>query len=275
MAGASDRLGIEFISVMGLDPVAFVELAANLGCRHIGLAPAPFVANPHDYPLWSLRSDLGLRRDTVAAMNDHGVSVSLGEGFIGLPNVSMASSAGDLDLMCELGATRVNMVSCDPDSGRALDELALFAEMAAMRGLESTLEFVPGLPIGGLPAALAAVRHVGRADLRLMVDMMHIFRSGSTVADLAALDPALIGHVQICDVPLVSKFESYADEARDDRLSPGEGELPLFEALQALPRDVVVGLEVPMLTKARAGIGPQERLFPAVEVTRSMLELLG
>jgi hypothetical protein len=39
----TERLGIEFLSVFGLPPVEFVNLAADLGCRYIstGLRSAP------------------------------------------------------------------------------------------------------------------------------------------------------------------------------------------------------------------------------------------
>ena len=90
-------------------------------------------------------------------------------------------------------------------------------------------------------------------------------------AELAALDPALIGYVQLCDVPLVSKYTDYSYEARFDRLPPGQGELPLLELLAAVPTDVIVGLEIPMLREAEAGIGPKERLSGGIQATRDLL----
>jgi sugar phosphate isomerase/epimerase len=268
----ADRIGIEFISVFGLPPVQFVELAASLGCMHIGMAPAPMLAaNPHDYPIWSLREDAGLRRELKAALRDNGVSISLAEGFLAWPDRPIAQLAGDLDLMAELGAPIANIASLDPDLDRACDALAAFADMASTRGMKSTLEFLPGLPIADLPSALAAIRRIGRPDFRLLIDMMHIFRSGGSVADLAALDPSQVGYIQICDVPLVQTEMSYADEARYERRPPGEGELPLLDALEALPRDLVIGLEVPMLSRAQAGLGPRERLSGPVQATRELL----
>lgn len=267
-------IGIEFISALGLPPVEFVALAADLGCRHIGIGLAPIARNGDEYPLWSLREDASLRRDMIAALRDSGVSLSIGEGFLIRPGCDVADTAADMDLMAELGVARVNVLSLDPDRNRGFDQCALFAEMAAARGLEATLEFVPGLPIGDLPTTLAAVRHVGRPNFRALIDAMHFFRTGAQAADLAAVEPDLIGYIQLCDVPLISPFAEYADEARYERLPPGEGELPLFDLLAALPRDLIVGLEVPMRAKAAAGIGPKERLSGSVEATRALLERL-
>jgi sugar phosphate isomerase/epimerase len=262
-------IGIEFISVLGQPPVDYVHTAAELGVSHIGMAPAPIVTVEGLYSGWSLAQDAQLRRDVVAALRERGLSVSLGEGFLIWPDRDIRGSEAEVDAMAEIGAPVLNAVSIDPDPNRAGDQLGVFAEMAAARGLRSTIEFVPGTPIGDLATARAAVAHVGRPDFALLIDAMHWFRTGSTAADLAALDPALIGYVQICDVPLVS-VQPYGDEARFDRRAPGDGELPLKDMIAALPIDMLLGLEVPMRAKAEAGIGPVERLRPALEATRTL-----
>jgi sugar phosphate isomerase/epimerase len=268
---AMRKIGIEFISVFGMPPVAFVELAAKLGCAHIGTALAPMQPNPHNYSVWSLRDDAKLRTELKAALKANGVSVSLGEGFLIMPGADMRQAGADLDIMAELGVGCVNAVAIDADRARNLDQLAIFAELADARGLSATVEYLPGLVIGDLPTAVEAVRHVGRANFGLLIDAMHFFRAGARAADLKAIDPKLIGYLQLCDVPLVSKHASYGDEARAERMAPGDGELPLANLLAALPRDLVVGLETPMLSKALAGMDAYERLAPAVEATRALL----
>ena len=72
------ELAIEFISVLGMPPVEFVHVAADLGCRRIGIGLEPIVS-AKCYPKWSLRTDAGLRQNMVNALRDCGVSVSLGE----------------------------------------------------------------------------------------------------------------------------------------------------------------------------------------------------
>ena len=270
MSNAQQRIAIEFISALGLPPVEYVELVAELGCRHLGIAPEP-ISRFDEYPTWSLRDDQRLRRDMISAMRRCGVSVSLGEGFLAWPDKDIRNSAADLDLMCELGVPKVNLVSIDSDRNRAFDQCAVFADLAGTRGLGATIEFMPGMLIGNLTMAMEAVRHVGRDNFGVLVDAMHFFRSGSDIAQLAKLDRACVGYVQLCDVPLVCKQGSYGDEARYERLAPGDGELPLREFIRALPVDAIVGLEVPMLSKAKAGIGPVERLGACVAATLDLL----
>src|SRR5882724_8235171 len=120
-----NRLGIENISVFGLPPVEFVNLAADLGCRYISTGLDPIDYNPHGYPRFSLREDKALRREMVAAMRDRDVSISLGEGFTIRPGLDVCEQrAADLDVMRELGVKRINTVSMDPDLGRTFDQFA-------------------------------------------------------------------------------------------------------------------------------------------------------
>lgn len=266
-----DRVGIEFITVFGLPPVEFVHLAADLGCRHISLGLAPLFDTPLDQPRWSLRDDPALRRDLASAMSDRGVSISLGEGFLILPEVDIRQRALDLDTLCELGVRRINAYSIDPDRSRSFDQLAALVEMAEGVGVETTLEFGPILGIPDLPTALAALDHVRRPGFRLLIDTLHLARAGLGPKDVAAIDPDRIGYAQLCDAVLPFTPESYMKEAQFERLPPGAGELPLLEVLAALPRDIVIGLEVPMLSQAQAGVGPHERVGHCVEAARSML----
>ena len=76
------------------------------------------------YPPFSLRDDEALRRELLAAMDDRGVSISLGEGLLIAPGVDVRSYAADLDIMAELRIPRINTVSLEPDRARTFDELA-------------------------------------------------------------------------------------------------------------------------------------------------------
>jgi sugar phosphate isomerase/epimerase len=268
-----NRLSIEPLSVMGLPPVDFVNLAAELGVPYVAMTLSS-MPNPYGYPPFSLRDDLALRHKTRSALSQTGVEVSLGDGFVIRPGTGARDLANDLEVMAELGAQRVNTVSFDPDRNRSLEQFAALAEMAAEAGMGTTLEFSPGLAIASLPAALDAVQVVGRSDFRLLFDTMHLVRSGSGAAEVANLAPDLIGYAQLSDVPLVPEISDYMEEACFERMIPGAGELPLRAILDALPRDVIVGLEVPLRSLADAGIGPHERLTQCVAAAQQLLAQL-
>ena len=269
-----NRLGIEFITALGQDPVAFVHLAADLGVPRIGLALAPIVLVPEDAPRWSLREDAGLRGAVETALAEREVEIMLGEGFLLHPQMDVANACGDMDLLAELGALRVNVVSLETDAARGVDQFAQFASMAAARGMRPTLEFMPGSGAPDLGSALAIVEASHCPTAGVLIDAMHHFRSGCTVAQLAALDPARIGHIQLCDVPLVSVAPSYMDEAKFERGAPGEGELPLAAMVAALPADLPLGLECPQRSRALAGMDHHDRIAAIVEWARSFSTVL-
>ena len=266
-------IGIDYISVVGLHPVEFVKLARRLGCDHIGIGLEPGGDNPHGYAPWSLRSDAGLRRDLKRALADHDVTISIGDGLLGRPDVPAAAVEADLDLFAELGVTTANLVSLDPDRDRASASIAAFADAARARGMRAVIEFLPGLPLASsLPAAVDLVERAGSPNLGVVIDAMHTFRSGASVADIAALAPGQAGYLQLCDVPMPAlPGIAHHEEARYERRIPGDGDLPLAELLRAVPSDLVIALEVPQRALAQAGMGPEDRLRPAVERTRALL----
>jgi sugar phosphate isomerase/epimerase len=266
-----DRLGIGFLSVFGLPPVEFVDLAADLGCRYISIFLRGMALLPLGYPPFSFKEDSALRKDMIAALSDRGVAISLGDGFLVLPNADMHAFAADLDAMAELGVPRINTVSLDPERDRTFDQFAALTELAAQRNIRTVVEPVPGLTVGDIPTAVAALQHVGRPDFRLLIDTMHLMRSGFSATDVAGMDPEHIGYVQLNDTTLVPRIENYMEEAMFERMVPGEGELPLQDFVSALPRDVVVELEVPQRELALAGISPTDRLRPCVEAARRLL----
>lgn len=257
------RLGLDLQTLFGMPPLEHVALAARLGCGHIstGLTPVPWQA-PF-FPAWSLREDGKLRRELRAALSDQGVVISQAEGFAIRPMQSTSDYATDLDIITELGAQAVSTVCLDPDRSRGMDQFCRLADLARERGLFLHLEFAPPHPLNTLESALTFMRDSASPHVRLVIDAMHFFRSGATVDVLRILPSELIGYIQLCDAPMVALQDDYFREACLERRPPGEGELPLPEFVNLLPRTVPVGLEVPMYTRSKS----REQLELAVEHT--------
>lgn len=264
-------LSIDLQTVFGMPPVEFVLLAAANSCTHISAALGPTPWNPCKFPAWSLRDDVQLRRETKRALQDEGVSIYVGEGFVIRPTISVRDLGRDLDVMAELGAVKINTVCMEPDLERGMDELARLSEMSSARGMGLLLEFAPPHPINNLKAALSALAHIGDTGAKLTLDTMHFFRSGSVASDLSAIDPELIGYIQLCDVPLKPMYDEYLKEASFRRLSPGDGELPLQDFLALLPKGLPIGLEVPMIDAAESGNLKME-IARTVNSARSLLD---
>lgn len=263
------------LTLLGMPPVEHVKLAGELGCASISTGLTSFSLGPFGYPgfslypEWSLQTDPALRREMKAAMRDTGVHIALGEGFRVRPDADLRDQGADLDVMAELGVRRINAVSMERDIARTYDQLAILADMVIARGMQFLVEFAPPNAINSIASALAAVDHVGRARSRMQVDSMHFFRSGAQIEDLKALVAQnLIGYVQLCDAPLVSRERSYMQEAMFARMVPGTGELPLHAFVAALPADVEIGLEVPMIADLQAGMSPHDHAARVVAAAR-------
>lgn len=264
-------LGLECLSVFGLHPVEFIGLAGDLDCSHVTLNLSPLANRLSIYPEISFRNDPALQRAMAQALRDSNVRIGMMEGFAVTPDTAAADYAGDLDMVAELGAKAICTVSLERDMARTHDEFARITELAAERGLVATTEVGAGV-LRRLEKAVQAVEAVANPNFKLLVDTMHFFRFGATVEDFAALDPSMIGHIQLCDVPIPARIESYMEEALYERRAPGDGDLPLAEFLRHVPDGVIVGLEIPIRSEAEAGVGPHERMGRCVERARALLQ---
>ncbi len=270
---STPKIGIDHLCVLGMPPVEFVHLAADLGCPWIATGFSPVVNNAMGFGDWSMLEDPALFRAMRTAMQERGVSISMGEGFWVTPDFEARNSAKAMDLWRELDVNRICTLSFDPDLNRSFEQFAQLAEMAAERDMDVVLEYVPSLAIANLPTALQALEQVNRDNFQLLIDILHLHRSGGNAADLAALPAGTIGYLQLCDAPIKPTIDDYAIEATFERLPPGAGELPLLEILRAVPADTFVGLEIPMLSRARHGETFEQLLGPCVEAARNLLQL--
>ena len=115
--------------------------------------------------------------------------------------------------------------------------VAVLSEMAIARGMVFTIEFFPPEGITTLERALDVVEYIGRGKAHLLLDTTHLFRTGGTVEQIAALDPELIGYCQLSDGRNAPFDEAYMMTAMFARDVPGRGQLPLRELI-AVGRDM-------------------------------------
>jgi len=121
-----------------------------------------------------------------------------------------------------------------------------------------------------IEAADALVTAAGRSNAGVLVDALHLARSGGNPASVAAVPRERIAYMQLCDGPAKSPpLEDLARESRNDRLPPGHGELWLDELLDALPDNVAISVEVPR--SVDAGRSVTERAVSAGAAARAYL----
>jgi sugar phosphate isomerase/epimerase len=178
-----------------------------------------------------------------------------------------------LDVAVELNARYVVVAGNDPDRGRLAENLSRLCAAANLRGIRVMLEFLPYSEIRSLAEAVALLAEVRPADAVVLVDALHLSRSGGSPADLARYDPALFSYMHLCDAPAVPPApEGVRSEARGGRLYPGEGGLWLGYFIRAFPRGTPIAIEAP--NERRSGLAPAARAGLAMSETRRLLEEL-
>jgi sugar phosphate isomerase/epimerase len=147
----------------------------------------------------------------------------------------------------ELGARNVLIVSVNPVLTDTQHQFGQLCELAAAAGMRAVLEFLMIGEIKSLGQALEVVQTVGHPAGGVLIDSLHLQRSGGRPEDLAGVDPALLPYAQLCDAPgklAEENYQAWLVDAVDGRSSPGEGELPLARLVRALPAQTPLSLEV-------------------------------
>lgn len=258
-------LGVAHLTALELAPDALVREAARAGFSSVGLRLHPAMVGGIAYPL--LPGSPALRQ-LKATLDGEGVVVNEIEFVEFKPQVDVAGLAWLLESGAQLGARCLTVSGDDPEPSRLRDNFAAVCELAAGYGLRVDLEFMRWRQIGNLQQAVALIASAGQANGGVLLDVLHLFRSGGDAGAVAELDQRYIHGVQWCDAPAQAPTqEGIIREAREGRLPAGQGQLPLAGLLNVLPPQVHWSVEVPCLA-----IGAPERLAQAFTLTRAWLD---
>ncbi|HXP92588.1 MAG TPA: TIM barrel protein [Candidatus Binatia bacterium] len=187
------------------------------------------------------------------------------------PTFDEASIVPVMETLVALGARSISLVCWDPDRERFLAHFRAVCAAAARHALDVHLEFMEYAALKTLDEARDFIRLAAQPNARIIVDALHLDRSGGTPAGVQTLEPRTIASVQLCDAPKVRPAaHALRDESVNARLLPGEGELPLFALMDALPKDVVIELETPDASLAHLTVA--ERAVRCGGATRRFLE---
>ncbi|MFD5811291.1 sugar phosphate isomerase/epimerase family protein [Rhodococcus aetherivorans] len=240
------ELSLAALSLIGSHPVDAIRAAGKAGFRSVGLRLAAIPGSGVDNDL--LGNATGIRQ-VRRALDDAGVQLLDAEVFRFSPaDGVLTPRQAMLETAAELGARSVGVTSYEPDLDRNADLLAELAGAAAEYRLSCVLEFMGFSGVKTLDDARTVVDRSEAENAYILVDTLHLTRTGATVSDLSALPPRYLTVAQICDV---SRTGAESDpvkaraEAISARLDPGAGVLPLVETIRALPADLPLSIEVP------------------------------
>jgi sugar phosphate isomerase/epimerase len=257
-------LSLAHLTFVDVPPPDLVALAADAGYGAVGLRLSP--ARDDEAP-WPMAAGSTMLRETGRRLDATGLGVLDVEVVRLTPDVDVASYAPMFEIAAELGARFAVVSGFDPDERRLTECFAALATLAAAHGVHAMLEPMAYCEVTSLAQAARIVAAAGVGGV--LVDTIHVARTGGTPADVAALGPS--GYLQVSDAAATSPagLAAIADESRHARLPPGEGALPLTEVLAAFAPGTPISVEAPsaQLRAALGEAGYARRLRAATETT--------
>lgn len=241
-------------------PLDTVAAAAAAGWRSVGLRITGRRIGDDGPQVIGNPEMIGNIRDLASRS---GIILSSIMGYHLFPEVKIEHLQQMLETASALGTRRIVTMSYQPDVPKFEALFDRYCELAGEKGLEILVEFCRYSEIKTIHQAAQLLHRINRPNVGLVLDPLHLCRSGGALSDVLDIDPNLISIVQICDARLKNQpltDQELIQEARYSRMPPGLGELPLEQILKALPRSIEVEYEVPNPELTASSLEEQARI---------------
>ena len=260
------KLCLDSLTVNNTEPADLIRAAKSAGFDLVSL----WVQPPSIFPLQLVTPAKKIA--CQAALAETGIEVGPLEVFDLTSAEAIKSYRPALELGAQLGAktaSAINIRNTDVALSGAL--LAQLAELAGEYGLGVTLEPLAMFATATLAQARDIVRASG-VEAGIVLDAFHVVRKGGTPEDVRAIDPALIGYIQLCDGAIPVSAEQMRYEASYERLYPGDGDFPLVDLLRDARMDINWGIEAPSKRRAASGMSAESQAKEAIAAVRRTIE---
>jgi len=182
-----------------------------------------------------------------------------------------------IDCAAEIGVRHILAVSQDPNIERTTEKFADLCQHAAGAGLGIVFEFLMITDYKTLDDAFAVVNGAGQPNGKILIDTLHLARAGHAARDITRFDASMFPYLQLSDGPAevdLDNFDALVFDAREGRLPPGEGELPLGAMLRVVDHRLPISIEVRSTEYNRRFPDAAERAQRIGAATRGFLESL-
>ena len=258
------------LTAVVLPPVDLIEVAAKTGYDYVSLRLSRVTDQEPLYPLITSKVAMAATKARLAATGVRVWDVELARMD---PTHDAQSYLPMLEATAELGAHHVICQLPDPDRARAHARFGELCDLAKPLGIDISLEFPWWTETGNLETAVTALNAIERSNAAILVDMLHFFRSKSSLEQLRKLPREWFKFAHVCDGLATHPQDMAATlhEARSDRLFPGDGEFGVKDILACLPDPITYSLEIPGDALA-AEIGYEEYARRALQTAKRNLD---
>jgi sugar phosphate isomerase/epimerase len=265
------RIGLGHLTVERLQPPEVVTQAAKAGFATTGLR---FWDGFTDVETFPLRPGSPMLKETLLRLESTDIVVEEIENIVLSSRTNVENYRSMFEVGTLLGAKRVIIGSVVDDEAHGTDLFAALCDVASEFGLDIAIEFyLKWHGCASLSQGLRIVANAGQSNGKLLVDALHLSRSGGTPDELAKAPRKALASLQLCDAPgeKPANLDAISHESRFARLIPGEGGLPLADVVRAFPDGLPIGIEIPNRV-LEDEIGSQAFLCRCYEATARLVE---
>ena len=215
------------------DPARFVEVTAVAGWKATGVW--------FDQESWSSTTS----REVKRRIDDNGLE-AVDMEVIRLGR-SIDTGEALIEAACEVGAKNILVVSSLHSSEETAEQLSHLCSLAKAGDITICLEFMKFTSVKSLSDALEVVKLVDAPNVGILLDLLHVIRSGTTFKEIKACDPKLFPYAQWCDgtaQPVGLSDSELIIDALDARLIPAQGKLDALKFESLFDTDVPFSIEV-------------------------------
>ncbi|RYF96386.1 MAG: sugar phosphate isomerase/epimerase, partial [Caulobacteraceae bacterium] len=191
-------LSLHHLSNLDITAPELIRAAHGAGFSHVCLFTMGWPSPDFTFPVIGPGP---LLDETRAALKDTGVKVFNTDAPFLWPDVDVSRYEQGLEIAASFGATNATAVIGDPDFARATDNFGKLYELAKSYGVHACIEFMMMGTVNSIQDAERMAKAAGADVGSITVDTLHLIRTGGSAADVAKLDPKMIGNVQINDGP--------------------------------------------------------------------------
>ncbi|MGZ3411992.1 MAG: sugar phosphate isomerase/epimerase family protein [Xanthobacteraceae bacterium] len=201
-------------------------------------------------PFHPLLGNAPLIRDIKHALTGAPPVWEIGSFYL-QPATQVSAFESALSLGAQFGAKTAFVIGDDPDWARLRDSFGKFCDLAARFKLSAFVEFVPQRPLGTLAATLKLFAESGRTNVAVCVDPLNFARSGGKISEITAIDRKYLPYAQFSDGVVYADELAPSPRMRPNaRRLPGDGDVPLWDIIAALPANIALSVEFPQSRSA-------------------------
>ena len=214
----------------------------------VGVVEAAARAGFHSLEPWIMELDAytkggGTLKDLGKRIADAGLTVESAIAFNSFLDDDEARRAAsmerlkvDMDKVAQIGGKRIAAPPGNSRTAISLDNAAKYyreaLEMGEKTGVQPLLELWGTHPLlGPLSHGIYVTVAAGRADASLLLDVFHLYKSGTPFAALKQINGASLHVMHLNDYPQAADSSTLNDGSR---IYPGDGVAPLRQILRDL-----------------------------------------